>query len=162
MHGYPNLLTTAVPLAPSAALCNMTTCLQQQTEWISDAIAHVREQGKSMIEPTKEGEDAWVAHHEEIASATVVIANTTPGTWARTCPASPAACCPTSAAWAPTGRSATRWRAPATPASSSSDRDRSSAMGTRIDGSAIDKVLQEAVDAGAVPHVAAIAADRDG
>lgn len=35
-------------------------------------------------------------------------------------------------------------------------------MGSSIDGSAIDKVLQDAVDAGAVPHVAAIAADRDG
>jgi methyl acetate hydrolase len=35
-------------------------------------------------------------------------------------------------------------------------------MGTRIDGSAIDKALQEAVGTGAVPHVAAIAADRDG
>ena len=34
--------------------------------------------------------------------------------------------------------------------------------GTRIDGSAIDKVLEEAVGTGAVPHVAAIAADRDG
>ena len=76
MHGYPNLLTTAVPLAPSAALCNMTTCLQQQTEWISDAIRHVREQGGSTIEPTKEGEDAWVAHHEETAGATL-IADTT-------------------------------------------------------------------------------------
>jgi CubicO group peptidase (beta-lactamase class C family) len=31
-----------------------------------------------------------------------------------------------------------------------------------FDGSAIDKVLQGGVDAGAVPHVAAIAADRDG
>jgi methyl acetate hydrolase len=31
-----------------------------------------------------------------------------------------------------------------------------------IDGSAIDEVLQDAVRAGAVPHVAAIAADRDG
>jgi methyl acetate hydrolase len=31
-----------------------------------------------------------------------------------------------------------------------------------LDGSAIDKVLSGAVDAGAVPHVAAIAADRDG
>ena len=50
----------------------MTTCLQQQTEWISDAIRHLREQGKSVIEPTKEGEDAWVAHHEEIAGATLV------------------------------------------------------------------------------------------
>ena len=76
VHGYPNMLTTAVPLAPSAALCNMTTCLQQQTEWISDAIRHVREQGGSTIEATKEGEDAWVAHHEETAGATL-IANTT-------------------------------------------------------------------------------------
>jgi CubicO group peptidase (beta-lactamase class C family) len=35
-------------------------------------------------------------------------------------------------------------------------------MGTGLDGSGIDKVLQEAVGTGAVPHVAAIAADRDG
>ncbi|NWJ71573.1 NAD(P)/FAD-dependent oxidoreductase [Pseudonocardia sp. ICBG1122] len=75
-HGYPNLLTTATPLAPSAALCNMTTCLQQQTEWITEAIAALRAEGKSVIEPTAEGEDAWVAHHEETAGATLV-ANTT-------------------------------------------------------------------------------------
>ncbi|GAA4705395.1 serine hydrolase domain-containing protein [Pseudonocardia yuanmonensis] len=35
-------------------------------------------------------------------------------------------------------------------------------MLSAIDGSAIDRVLREAVEAGAVPHVAAIAADRDG
>jgi CubicO group peptidase (beta-lactamase class C family) len=35
-------------------------------------------------------------------------------------------------------------------------------MGISMDGSGIDKVLREAVDAGHVPHVAAIAADRDG
>jgi methyl acetate hydrolase len=35
-------------------------------------------------------------------------------------------------------------------------------MSAAIDGTAIDKVLQEAVDSGGVPHVAAIAADRDG
>jgi len=35
-------------------------------------------------------------------------------------------------------------------------------MSTAIDGTAIDKVLQDAVDSGAVPHVAAIAANRDG
>jgi acetone monooxygenase len=75
-HGYPNLLTTAVPLAPSAALCNMTTCLQQQTEWIAGVVRHVRDQGKSTVEPTREAEDAWVAHHEETSGATL-IANTT-------------------------------------------------------------------------------------
>ena len=42
VHGYPNLFTTAAPLAPSAALCNMTTCLQQQTEWITDCIRYMR------------------------------------------------------------------------------------------------------------------------
>ncbi|RZT88762.1 cyclohexanone monooxygenase/acetone monooxygenase [Pseudonocardia sediminis] len=72
VHGYPNMLTTAVPLAPSAALCNMTTCLQQQTEWINGAIRDLRQEGKSVIEPTREGEDAWVAHHEEVANATLV------------------------------------------------------------------------------------------
>jgi methyl acetate hydrolase len=36
------------------------------------------------------------------------------------------------------------------------------AVSSGIDGSAIDKVLQQAVASGAVPHVAAIAADRDG
>jgi methyl acetate hydrolase len=35
-------------------------------------------------------------------------------------------------------------------------------MSASLDGSAIDKVLQAGVDSGAVPHVAAIAADRDG
>ena len=35
-------------------------------------------------------------------------------------------------------------------------------MSASIDGTAINKVLQEAVDSGGVPHVAAIAADRDG
>ena len=35
-------------------------------------------------------------------------------------------------------------------------------MSAAIDGTAIDKVLRDAVDSGGVPHVAAIAASRDG
>lgn len=72
VHGYPNMFTTAVPLAPSAALCNMITCLQQQTEWITDTIRTMREQGKTVIEPTAEGEEAWVRHHDETASANLI------------------------------------------------------------------------------------------
>lgn len=72
LHGYPNLFTTAVPLAPSAALCNMTTCLQQQTEWIAGCIAHMRAQDKRVIEPTAETEQAWVDHHEATAGATLI------------------------------------------------------------------------------------------
>ena len=72
VHGYPNLFTTGAPLAPSTALCNMTTCLQQQVEWISDCIAYLRDNDLSVIEPMKETEDAWVAHHDEIANTTLV------------------------------------------------------------------------------------------
>jgi acetone monooxygenase (methyl acetate-forming) len=72
VHGYPNLFTTAVPLAPSAALCNMTTCLQQQTEWISDCIKYMRSRNQTVIEPTKEAEDRWVTHHDETANATLI------------------------------------------------------------------------------------------
>jgi cation diffusion facilitator CzcD-associated flavoprotein CzcO len=71
-HGFPNFFMTGAPLAPSAALCNMTTCLQQQTEWIADCIRHVRSREKTVIEPTAEGEEAWVAHHDEVAGATLI------------------------------------------------------------------------------------------
>ena len=72
VHGYPNLFTTAAPLAPSAALCNMTTCLQQQAEWISNCIQYMRDHNVKVCEPTKEAEDQWIEHHEEIAAATLV------------------------------------------------------------------------------------------
>ncbi|MCL4141239.1 UNVERIFIED_CONTAM: hypothetical protein GTU68_043232 [Idotea baltica] len=70
-YGFPNLFMTGAPLAPSAALCNMTTCLQQQTEWISDCIGHLEETGQT-IEPTLDGEAHWVNHHDELAGATLL------------------------------------------------------------------------------------------
>ena len=73
VHGYPNLFTTGAPLAPSAALCNMTTCLQQQVDWITNCIAYARKNGKGVIEATKEFEDNWVKHHDETAAATLVV-----------------------------------------------------------------------------------------
>jgi len=72
VEGFPNLLATGIPLAPSAALCNMTTCLQQQTEWITGLIEHMRIEGASVVEPTKEGEQQWIDHHDEVANATLV------------------------------------------------------------------------------------------
>lgn len=71
-YGYPNMLMTAAPLAPSAALCNMTTCLQQQTEWITELIKHMHTNGKRVVEPTEEAENAWVRHHDATASANLI------------------------------------------------------------------------------------------
>ncbi len=75
-YGFPNLFMTGAPLAPSAALCNMTTCLQQQTEWITNCISHMRKTGNDAIEPTAEGEEAWVQHHDETANATLIAKTT--------------------------------------------------------------------------------------
>ena len=74
IHGFPNLFTVGGPLAPSAAFCNMMTCLPQQVDWAIDCIAHLREQQIQSIEPTKEKQDEWVAHHDEVASATLLVA----------------------------------------------------------------------------------------
>ncbi|UMY16500.1 NAD(P)/FAD-dependent oxidoreductase [Methylobacterium organophilum] len=72
VHGYPNLFMTGAPLAPSAALCNMTTCLQQQVEWISDCIDYMRSKDVHVIEATKAAQDEWVEHHDALAEATLV------------------------------------------------------------------------------------------
>ncbi|MVT71311.1 NAD(P)-binding protein [Bradyrhizobium pachyrhizi] len=72
VHGYPNLFMTAVPLAPVAALCNATTCLQQQVEWITGCISYLRDNNLKVIEPSKELEDQWVAHHDELANAMLI------------------------------------------------------------------------------------------
>ncbi|KAA0873602.1 NAD(P)/FAD-dependent oxidoreductase [Nitrincola tapanii] len=73
VHGYPNLFTTGAPLAPSAALCNMTTCLQHQVDWISGCIDYAIKHGKQVIEASQEFEDDWVRHHDEVANKTLVV-----------------------------------------------------------------------------------------
>lgn len=73
VHGYPNLFTTGAPLAPSAALCNMTTCLQQQVDWITDCLQMMRRNDRHVIEPSRALQDQWVQHHDDTANATLVV-----------------------------------------------------------------------------------------
>ncbi len=77
--GFPNLFMTSAPLAPSAAFCNVPTCLQQQVEWITDCIAYARDQGHQVVEATPELEDRWVRHHDEVTTATLIAR--TPSWW---------------------------------------------------------------------------------
>jgi len=71
VHGYPNMFLTGAPLSPSAALCNMTTCLQQQVEWITDCIQYIQAKGHNVIEPTASFQEAWVRHHDDLANSTL-------------------------------------------------------------------------------------------
>jgi dethiobiotin synthetase len=54
----------------------MTTCRQQQTEWIADCIAHMRAHGKHVVEATEQFEDWSVAHHDELAHANLISKTT--------------------------------------------------------------------------------------
>ncbi len=72
IHGFPNLFTVAGPLAPSTAFCNMATCLQQQVDWITEAILYLRDHDKHSMEPTAEREEEWVRHHDEVANTTLL------------------------------------------------------------------------------------------
>ena len=71
VHGFPNLFMTMAPFSPASAFCNVPICVQQQVDWITDCAAFVREAGCQSIEPTAEMEGKWVAHHDEVAGASL-------------------------------------------------------------------------------------------
>ncbi len=75
VYGYPNMLTVGAPLAPSAAFCNATTCLQQQTEWITGCIKYMLSKNYAVVEASKQAEDDWVRAHDE-ATANSMLART--------------------------------------------------------------------------------------
>jgi cyclohexanone monooxygenase len=68
--GFPNLFLITGPGSPSV-LSNMVPSIEQHADWISDCIAYLREHGLGAIEATREAEDAWVEHVNEVAAPTV-------------------------------------------------------------------------------------------
>jgi cyclohexanone monooxygenase len=68
--GFPNMFTVTGPQSPSV-LSNMLVSIEQHVEWVSDAIAHLREQGLDTIEPTVAAQDAWVEHSIEVGNGTL-------------------------------------------------------------------------------------------
>jgi cyclohexanone monooxygenase len=68
--GFPNLFMITGPGSPSV-LSNMLPSIEQHIDWIADCIGSMREHGQSRIEPTDAAENAWVAHVNEVASATL-------------------------------------------------------------------------------------------
>jgi cation diffusion facilitator CzcD-associated flavoprotein CzcO/acetyl esterase/lipase len=68
--GFPNLFLVTGPGSPSV-LSNMVLSIEQHVDWIADCIGHMRERGLDTIEATSDAEDAWVAHVNEVAEATL-------------------------------------------------------------------------------------------
>jgi cation diffusion facilitator CzcD-associated flavoprotein CzcO len=102
--GFPNLFAITGPGSPSV-LSNMIVSIEQHVDWIADCMS-MRVQGHEDDRGHRAAQEPWVAHVNEVGHATL-YPRPTPGTWAQH-PGQAASSCPTSAASAPTGRSATR------------------------------------------------------
>jgi len=68
--GFPNLFFITGPGSPSV-LSNMIVSIEQHVEWIADCIGRLTSGNIQTIEPTKDAEDEWVAHVNEVASETL-------------------------------------------------------------------------------------------
>jgi cation diffusion facilitator CzcD-associated flavoprotein CzcO len=70
--GFPNLFVITGPQSPSV-LSNMPVVIEQNVEWIADVIRYMRAHNLDVAEPTREAEDKWVEHHNEVAAATLLL-----------------------------------------------------------------------------------------
>ena len=68
--GFPNLFTVTGPTSPSV-LTSMIPTIEQHVDWIADCIANARACERPLIEATRQAEDGWMAHHEEVAARTL-------------------------------------------------------------------------------------------
>lgn len=65
--GFPNLFFITGPGSPSV-LSNMIVSIEQHVDWITDCISKLTSGNIRSIEATKEAEDQWVAHVNELAA----------------------------------------------------------------------------------------------
>ncbi len=68
--GFPNLFTITGPGSPSV-LSNMLVSIEQHVDWIAGCLDYLQERGLTVIEPSASAEDAWGAHVNELAAATL-------------------------------------------------------------------------------------------
>ncbi|MGY1581917.1 flavin-containing monooxygenase [Streptomyces sp. MN13] len=64
--GFPNFFMIGGPQSPALA-SNVVVTIEQAVDWITDLIAHAREEGGDVVEATPEAQDDWV----NITEATV-------------------------------------------------------------------------------------------
>ncbi len=75
VHGFPNLFMTMAPFAPAAAICNVPVCIDQQCDWIADAIGFVRSKRLKSMQPSAATEEAWMVHHRAVSEPTLLGQN---------------------------------------------------------------------------------------
>jgi cation diffusion facilitator CzcD-associated flavoprotein CzcO len=59
--GFPNLFTLVGP-HNAATFCNIPRCVEQNVDWVTALIDHMREQGHTRVEATADAERDWTEH----------------------------------------------------------------------------------------------------
>jgi cation diffusion facilitator CzcD-associated flavoprotein CzcO len=59
--GFPNLFTLVGP-HNAATFCNIPRCIEQNVDWVTDLLAHMRTRGMHRVEPTPAAEASWLEH----------------------------------------------------------------------------------------------------
>ncbi|HTQ78149.1 MAG TPA: NAD(P)/FAD-dependent oxidoreductase [Burkholderiales bacterium] len=65
--GFPNLFMLIGPHS-AALFCNMTRCIEQQVEFVSALLEHVRDRGLARVEADPRAEEDWTAHVHDTAA----------------------------------------------------------------------------------------------
>jgi len=61
IEGFPNLFTLVGP-HNVATFCNIPRCVEQNVDWVTALIGHMREKGHARVEATAEAEREWTEH----------------------------------------------------------------------------------------------------
>jgi cyclohexanone monooxygenase len=69
-EGFPNLFIITGPGSPSV-LSNMIVSIEQHVDWIADCLTFMRGRRLTTMEATREAEEQWVAHVNEVAQMTL-------------------------------------------------------------------------------------------
>jgi cyclohexanone monooxygenase len=69
-EGFPNLFIITGPGSPSV-LSNMIVSIEQHVDWIADCLAFMRRRALSSMEASREAEEQWVAHVNDVAHMTL-------------------------------------------------------------------------------------------
>ena len=64
--GFPNMLTIVGPHNASTR-CNIPRCIEQNVDWCTGLLRHVRDTGITRFEATEDAENVWSRHIEELA-----------------------------------------------------------------------------------------------
>ena len=79
VHGFPNMLMVAGPQSPFS---NLPPGAQAAGNWIAEALTHFESEGTEAFHPSREAQDAWNDHVQEVALSGLTAYGKDANSWA--------------------------------------------------------------------------------